>query len=1094
MTSRKSVSGHSRKAFRDEYDDEYEGITRKGNGKHMLPAKSSESGSEPSMSSSSSASFEDRRDVRRSRNRSGSVARSRQAVDEYSSSSEEDSEEESVSIATTNSENSEVSEELSEELSDDGDYSVGNGSYAANAVARAVEKTRKNGASRLVVQASLALVRRKKDSPQMRSQSETLKEVDYGDGATLLYKHIENCRWKEAAELCRSKPSEARTWVFRTDKKKQIVWRLLPIHTAILYKSPVYVLLALIEAHPDGVKQTDGKKMLPLHMACRVLCKEDIVRTLLKSYPGAIKEKDAKGRVPKDLLSDANANTSESKVLQKVNSRHRKKLLRILKVFEATSERQNHSSSNSVSSGRWSRNADDRSIVSNRFDNRSVAGSVRSRHSRSVSVSRDQNSRGRTNSIPRAPGNIGNSSSPQRVRNALPPAGRSPSVSRSVSRGRSVSQTRISSGSPQRSRSVGRHEMDNRSLASAPKHVIAAEDNVSVISMDNSIDNHDDDDVSRVSGFSRLSRTSRRGDAASVTSRRSRGLGSIARVARKPRGPVEPEPEPDTSNIEIEEIVIEDGKGSDVTDYEEDEDEDIPDGPLYLLWKDIESIYPPKPEHFSDSLTHENKDEADAQQMTSDDALQKIKLFDPPQELQKLMALISSENSDNEFMDKVRMMTAGSRAPLPATGSARRVNACGALRALSKNTKNRMRLGRTNGVVSCLLKVISDKNATDEERFRCINTLMFLCVPRQNLEAIFNADPNLLEVLSTALNDVDSRVRYNSSTCLFLLSKSESNKCFIASNEETISNLIEIADLGEDGPEVNDDISVDGSLGQQFANLGSPSGIRVQGAPATDAESMRGCRLNAIKVFLSLSKSKDGARILMNNNELMSLLGSISGTMTADENTLCMAIFTNLSRDAVNLEKLGRISNLFDILARGMRSRSIECRKCAVLTVQNLSCDISFRRRLGTDSILLENLSAHALGENNDESNVVKEIKLAAIHSLRNLSAEPCNLVSITDTPGLVAAMMLAVTTEVESDVSSSKSEEKENTDDSTTKDNKINEKRDAQVMKYAASDGLAALSHWMTVVADVCIESNEIRMKGRTLASMKVSGWNVWS
>jgi hypothetical protein len=1097
MSSRRSISGNSRKILRDEYDDEYDVRTRKGTGKQILPAYSSDSGSEPSISSSS-ASSEDQRDVRRSRNRSGSVARSRQPIDEYSSSSQEEdssySEDESISIASTKTSNDfseDLSGESSQDDSDAGDYSVGNGSYAANAVARAVEKTRKQGASRLVVQASLALVRRKKESPQVKSQSDVVKEVDYSEGATLLYKHIENCRWKEAAELCRSKPSEARTWVFRTDKKKQIVWRMLPIHTAILYRSPVYVLLALIEAHPDGVKQTDGKKMLPLHMACRVLCKEDIVRTLLKAYPAAINEKDSKGRLPKDFLTNANFNNSESKILQKVNSRHRKNLLRILKSFEAPSERKNHSSANSVSSGRWSRNIDDRSIRSNRFDDRSVAGSVRSRQSRSrsVSSSRGQNSPGRMNSIPRSPRHAVNNP-PPRGRNALPPGGRSPSVPRSVSRTRSVSQTRNGWVSPQKRRSIERQGIDDKSISSRPRHVVVTQDDVSVMSMDNSFEENDADDISRVSGYSRLSRSSRR----SVSSRRSRGSGSVARVARKPRGPIEPEHESDqdASNIEIEEIVIENEIGSHDTDDEE-ECEDIPDGVLYSLWKDIESIHPPKQEYYHDGLAHESQREADNQPKASDDASQKLKLFDPPQELQKLMSLISSENSDNEFMDKVRMMTAGSRAPLPATGSARRVNACGALRALSKNTKNRMRLGRTNGVISCLLKVISDKNATDEERFRCINTLMFLCVPKQNLDAIFNADPKLLEVLSMALNDVDSRVRYNSSTCLFLLSKSENNKCFIANKKELISNLIELADLGDEEVDNDDDVSVDGSLGQQFANLGSPSGIRVQGAPATNAETMRGCRLNAIKVFLSLSKSQQGARILISNTKLMSLLGSISGTMTADENTLCMAIYTNLSRDPINLEKLGKISNLLDILARGMRSRSVECRKCAVLTIQNLSCDLSFRRRLGADSNLLENLCIHALGENTDESSIVKEIKLAAIHSLRNLSAEPCNLVSITDTPGLVAAMILAATTEIKPEASTSNSEEKVNTNGDSKDHDNINEKRNTEVMKYAACDGLAALSHWMTVVSDVCMESNQIRLKGRTLASMKVSGWNVW-
>jgi hypothetical protein len=61
-----------------------------------------------------------------------------------------------------------------------------------------------------------------------------VKEVLYKDGATPLFKAIEECRWTEAFALLESRPDEVCTWVSSTGTENTTfgwsLWRRLPIH------------------------------------------------------------------------------------------------------------------------------------------------------------------------------------------------------------------------------------------------------------------------------------------------------------------------------------------------------------------------------------------------------------------------------------------------------------------------------------------------------------------------------------------------------------------------------------------------------------------------------------------------------------------------------------------------------------------------------------------------------------------------------------------------------------------------------------------------------------------------------------------------
>jgi len=100
-------------------------------------------------------------------------------------------------------------------------------------------------------------------------------ECDYDRNATQLYKLIESKKWDAALQRVHSCPEEARTWVCRRERagasaimggmannsgsgeERPIRWRLLPLHATCVFRSPLSLIEALVEAYPDGTQMKD---------------------------------------------------------------------------------------------------------------------------------------------------------------------------------------------------------------------------------------------------------------------------------------------------------------------------------------------------------------------------------------------------------------------------------------------------------------------------------------------------------------------------------------------------------------------------------------------------------------------------------------------------------------------------------------------------------------------------------------------------------------------------------------------------------------------------------------------------------------------
>jgi len=128
-------------------------------------------------------------------------------------------------------------------------------------------------------------------------------EADYDEGATDLYRRIENKDWDGALSRLEDAPIEAKTWVSRREyNTDKVRWRLLPLHAVCIFRAPLALIEALIEVYRDGPRMKDDQGMLPVHLACRNGASKGVVLTLLNAYPASVLVRDRKGRSPADLV------------------------------------------------------------------------------------------------------------------------------------------------------------------------------------------------------------------------------------------------------------------------------------------------------------------------------------------------------------------------------------------------------------------------------------------------------------------------------------------------------------------------------------------------------------------------------------------------------------------------------------------------------------------------------------------------------------------------------------------------------------------------------------------------------------------------
>jgi hypothetical protein len=149
-------------------------------------------------------------------------------------------------------------------------------------------------------------------------------ECDYDTCPTKLYQAVEEKKWEDIAFFLdtgswnntlwlacggifggndHDPPSiQARTWVTALDSSTgQVRWCQLPLHAAITFQAPLYIIQKLLTVYPKSARCADDQGLLPLHYAFRFGAADEVIWDVLQAFPQAIRKKAARDRLPLDL-------------------------------------------------------------------------------------------------------------------------------------------------------------------------------------------------------------------------------------------------------------------------------------------------------------------------------------------------------------------------------------------------------------------------------------------------------------------------------------------------------------------------------------------------------------------------------------------------------------------------------------------------------------------------------------------------------------------------------------------------------------------------------------------------------------------------
>jgi hypothetical protein len=286
---------------------------------------------------------------------------------------------------------------------------------------------------------------------------------------------------------------------------------------------------------------------------------------------------------------------------------------------------------------------------------------------------------------------------------------------------------------------------------------------------------------------------------------------------------------------------------------------------------------------------------------------------------------------------------------------------------------------------------------------------MHLSVPEKNWHVIY-LFPQTPEALARNMADRYPRIRY--AACLAMSFLAKKNRVDVVSNRILMYSIARVLEVDKNGA--------------------------LERVSVSDRKVFMGSRLCALKMLLHLSKNKDVSTALARTECIPAALINIANKMELAANILCVATITNLTRHPENAEHLvyhvkNLVPTLLDHIVSTGRADGEdyhECAKCALYALQNLSCSNNCRQELANTPNLLAALTKAAF------KTQYRDQQLSALHTLKNLSDDPFNLVTMTNTPGCTATLLALA-----------------------NDGNNV-------MAQYLACDTLATLSHWLLTLS----------------------------
>jgi hypothetical protein len=432
-----------------------------------------------------------------------------------------------------------------------------------------------------------------------------------------------------------------------------------------------------------------------------------------------------------------------------------------------------------------------------------------------------------------------------------------------------------------------------------------------------------------------------------------------------------------------------------------------------------------------------------------------------------------------------------------AVGNAlqRRSNACGALKVLTTQKKNKLMLVRTAGFLDALVFAatadIPRKHAESaiDARTRAVTAIFNVSEPKDNREIVF-CHHGLIPALIKTIMDDRAEARMVACAALAILAKTVPNREPMAATEGLIAALVMLVvrnrtelDLSEAPTNTfssEEDSDQESSCRRSYSSNSESSSssvdhsssdsqedYEVTASPLPRAKSMRQqereareetkrrSQTNACATLLQLSKQCGAAAIMGQSDALLRALVKLSRQDDDPMHTKCIEILCNLTRFPANNESMAKFPGLVDSLViNGSSSESMD-RIWSLRVLQNLSSHVDGKTVLA-NQVVLELLSFSIMRDDIEE-------QLAATATLYNLSTEPGAVVPLTNSKNVVATLVHVA----------------------------HNPKSSSEV-RLMACDALATLGLWLQTLAGAGTFPEAVD-PNTTLPSYATTGWNRW-
>lgn len=157
------------------------------------------------------------------------------------------------------------------------------------------------------------------DNDDGEEKEEGEEEIrDYNTNVTRLFAYLHQRKWTRAVEhiITEEGRHEASIWVARyqeeeKEKKKKLLWKLLPIHAAIVYNAPPEVVQIVIRKYPDGCRKVDDRGCTPLHLAIgKGMASAQIIAMLVRACPDSVDMTDRRGLTPLGMAEEMSPESS----------------------------------------------------------------------------------------------------------------------------------------------------------------------------------------------------------------------------------------------------------------------------------------------------------------------------------------------------------------------------------------------------------------------------------------------------------------------------------------------------------------------------------------------------------------------------------------------------------------------------------------------------------------------------------------------------------------------------------------------------------------------------------------------------------------